>query len=138
MKKISYEKLSELQKLILVALCEARYAAMKRREFRRLIKRLYFGGKDSRSIRAALSRSLSRLEKRGYIIGSRGGWQLTDWDGQSRDPSNNGFTLAFLAWGNRRELYALVGLKGPPLEALGINIKPPSEARLGVEVELDC
>jgi hypothetical protein len=41
MEKISYEKLSQLQKLILVALSEPRHAVMKRRAFNRLVKRLY-------------------------------------------------------------------------------------------------
>jgi hypothetical protein len=43
--------------------------------------------------------------------------------------------LAFLAWAENREFYALLGLKGRPLEALGI--KPEKGARPGVEVELD-
>ncbi len=82
MEKISYRKLSELQKLILVALSEARYAVMKRRAFNRTVKRLYYG----------------------------------------KDPSDNGVMLVFLAWGNNREPYPLLGLRGPPLEAL--RIKP--------------
>jgi hypothetical protein len=56
MEKISYEKLSQLQKLVMVALLEPRYAVMKRREFNRLIKRLYYG-KDSRVATSSLSRA---------------------------------------------------------------------------------
>ena len=66
MVKISYEKLSQLQKLILVALSEARYAVMKRRAFNRTIKRLYYG-KDSRVATSSLSRAYQRLEDRQYI-----------------------------------------------------------------------
>jgi hypothetical protein len=39
MGQISYGKLSQLQKLILVALSEGRYAVMKRRAFNQLVKR---------------------------------------------------------------------------------------------------
>jgi len=66
MVKISYEKLSQLQRLILVALSEARYAVMKRRAFNRTIKRLYYG-KDSRVATSSLSRAYQRLEDRQYI-----------------------------------------------------------------------
>jgi hypothetical protein len=131
MGKISYEKLSQLQKLILVALLEARYAVLKRREFNRTIKRLYYG-KDSRVATSSLSRAYQRLEDRGYIARSGGRWQLTD-----SNPYDNGMILAFLAWAQKRELYALLGLKGPPLEALGIKpAKPGSNTeRPGVHVE---
>jgi hypothetical protein len=33
------------------------------------------------------------------------------------DPLDNGVMLAFLAWAQKRELYARLGLTGPPLEA---------------------
>ena len=129
MRKISYEKLSQLQKLILVALLEPRYAGMKRWAFNRTIKRLYYG-KDSRVATSSLSRAYQRLEDRKYIARFGGRWELTD-----SNPYDNGVMLAFLAWGNNREFYARFGLKGPPLEALGI--KPESHARPGIEVELD-
>src|SRR5258707_10416689 len=129
MGKISYGKLSELQRLILVALSEPRYAVMKRRAFNRTLKRLYWG-KDSRPATSSLSRAYQRLEDRQYIARFRGHWKLTD-----SDPYDNGVMLAFLAWAQKRELYARLGLRGPPLEALGI--KPEKGARLGVEVELD-
>jgi hypothetical protein len=117
MEKISYEKLSQLQKLILVALFEPRYAIMKRREFNRLIKRLYCG-KDSRVATSSLSRAYQRLEDRQYILRLGGHWQLTD-----SNQLDNGVMLAFLVWGQNREFYALFGLKGPPLETLGIKLK---------------
>ena len=42
--------------------------------------------------------------------------------------------LAFLAWGNNREFYALLGLKGPSLEALGIK---PANAGSNTERRLE-
>jgi hypothetical protein len=130
MEKISYEKLSQLQKLILVALSEPRYAVMKRRSFNRTIKRLYYG-KDSRVATSSLSRAYQRLEDRQYISRSGGRWKLSD-----SNPLDNGVMLAFLAWANNREFYALLGLRGPPLEAL--RIKPTNASnteRPGVHVE---
>jgi hypothetical protein len=138
MEKISFEKLSQLQKLILVGLSEPRYAVMKRREFNRLIKRLYYG-KDSRVATSSLSRAYQRLEERQYILRFRGCWKLTDPTDVNLDNlGDNGVMFAFLAWVHNRKFYALLGLKGPPLEALGIR---PAEARLeterkGVDVEL--
>jgi hypothetical protein len=90
MRKISYEKLSQLQKLILVALSEPHYAVMKRREFNRLVKRLYYG-KDSRVAASSLSRAYQRLEDRQYIVRFGGRWKLTD-----SNPYDNGVMLAFL------------------------------------------
>jgi hypothetical protein len=108
--------------------------SQKRREFNRLIKRLYYG-KDSRVATSSLSRAYQRLEERQYIVRCRGCWQLTNSDS---DPVNSGFVMAFLAWSKLIGAYALLGLKGPPLEALGIK---PTEARSeterkGVDVEL--
>ena len=54
---------------------------------------------------------------------SAGRWKLTD-----SNPFDNGVMLAFLAWANNKEFYALLGLKGPPFEALK---GPPFEA-LGI------
>src|SRR5215469_8177836 len=108
MEKISYEKLSQLQKLILVALCEPRYAVMKRRQFNRLIKRLYYG-KDSRVATSSLSRAYQRLEDRQYLLRFGGRWELTNSD---NNPHDNGMILAFLVWSKNREFYALLGLKG--------------------------
>jgi len=53
------------------------------------------------------------LEDRQYIVRFGGRWKPTD-----SDPYDNGVMLAFLAWAQKRELYARLGLKGPPLEAL--------------------
>src|SRR5258707_9395318 len=85
---------------------------MKRPAFTGWVRRLYYG-KDSRVATSSLSRAYQRLEDRQYIARSRGRWTLTD-----SDPYDNGVMLAFLAWGNNREFYARLGLKGPPLEWL--------------------
>src|SRR5260370_24849977 len=129
MGKFSFENLSQLQRLILVALLEPRYAVMKRREFNRTIKRLYYG-KDSRVATSSLSRAYQGLEDRQYIVRSGGRWKLTD-----SNPYDNGVMLGLLACAENRAFYALLGLKGPPLEAL--RIKPEDGAGPGVEVELD-
>ena len=91
---------------------------MKRREFGQTIKRFYWG-KDSRVAASSLSRAYQRLEDRQYIARFGGRWKLTD-----SNPYDNGVTLAFLAWGNNREFYALLGLKGPPPETLGSSQRP--------------
>jgi hypothetical protein len=57
------------------------------------------------------------LEDRRYIVRFGGRWKLTD-----SDPYDSGVMLAFLAWANNREFYARLGLKCPPLEALGIKL----------------
>ena len=132
MEKISYEKLSQLQKLILVALSEARYAVMRRRAFNRTIKRLYYG-KDSRVATASLSRAYQRLEDRQYIVRFGGRWKLTDGD----PPYDNGVMLAFLVWANNREFYALLGLKGPPLEWLSQIQRDEEPTQKGIQ-ELAC
>jgi len=86
-----------------------------------------------------VSHGASRVWKeRRYIIGCGRGWQLTAYD-DNPDLTDNGFSMAFLIWAKRRELYGLIGLKGPPLEALGI--KPGAEGkerpgRKGMEVEI--
>jgi hypothetical protein len=49
-------------------------------------------------------------------VRSAGRWKLTD-----SNPFDNGVMLAFLAWANNREFYTLLGLKGPPFEALGVK-----------------
>jgi hypothetical protein len=106
---------------------------LKRPAFNRLIKRLYYGN-DSRVATSSLSRAYQRLEDREYIVRFGGHWKLTH-----SNPYDNGVMLAFLVSGRNRELYALLGLKGPPAEALGI--KPGAEGkerpgRKGVEVEI--
>jgi hypothetical protein len=109
LEKISFEKLSELQKFILVALMEPRYAAARPREFAAAIKRLYWG-RDSPNTRKSLSRALQRLERRGYIMRLDRHWQLTGSD--PFDTKHNGLTMAFLAWAQRIELYARIGFQG--------------------------
>jgi hypothetical protein len=137
MEKISYGKLSQLQRLILVALLEPRYAVMERRAFNRLVKRLYYG-KDSRVATASLSRAYQRLEDRQYIMRLGGRWKLND-----SNPYDNGVMVAFMAWAQKRELYARAGLSGPPPEALP-QIEPEQKdqpesqrKRPGVKTPLD-
>ena len=115
----------------MVALLEPRYAVMKRRAFNRTVKRLYWG-KDSRVATSSLSRAYQRLEDRQYIVRSGGRWKLTD-----SDPYDNGVMLAFLAWGQKRELYALLGLKGPPLEWLSQIPSEEQREQKGIQ-ELPC
>jgi hypothetical protein len=109
LEKISFEKLSELQKFILVALMEPRYAAARPREFAAAIRRLYWG-RDSPNTRKSLSRALQRLEQRGYIMRLDRHWQLTGSD--PFDIKHNGLGMAFLAWAQRIELYARIGFQG--------------------------
>jgi hypothetical protein len=106
LEKISFEKLSELQKFVLVALMETALAARGPREFALAIRRLYWG-RDTPSTRKSLSRALGRLEQRGYIMRLDRHWQLTD-----SDPANSGVMMAFLAWAQRMELYTKFGFQG--------------------------
>jgi hypothetical protein len=99
-KEYSFQKLSELQKFVLVALMEPRFVTARPREFHAAIRRLYWG-RDTPSTRKSLSRALQHLEQRGYIMRLDRHWQLTH-----SDASNNGVMMAFLAWAQRRELYA--------------------------------
>jgi hypothetical protein len=98
-KEYSFQKLSELQKFVLVALMEPRFVTARPREFHAAIRRLYWG-RDTPSTRKSLSRALQHLEQRGYIMRLDRHWQLTH-----SDASNNGVMMAFLAWAQRRELY---------------------------------
>ena len=106
LEKVSFEKLSELQKFILVALMEPRYAAARPREFAAAIRRLFWG-RDTSNTRKSLSRALQRLEQRGYIMRLDRHWQLTD-----SNPIDNGLIMAFLAWDQRIELYTKFGFQG--------------------------
>jgi hypothetical protein len=98
-KEYSFQKLSELQKFVLVALMEPRFVTARPREFHAAIRRLYWG-RDTPSTRKSLSRALQHLEQRGYIMRLDRHWQLTH-----SDASNDGVMMAFLAWAQRRELY---------------------------------
>jgi hypothetical protein len=122
--KISCEHLSRLQKLILVMLCEPGLAVMKRWEFNRVAKRLYWGN-TGRIATSDLSQAFERLENRQTIRRQDGRWVLTD-----APPDKAGIELALLAWASDREFWAQFGLKGPPLEALGIK---PASARSNTE-----
>ena len=72
-----FDKLSRLQKVIMVALLDPKYAAMKRREFNTWVYEGLFQ-ETSPSTRASLSRSLRSLEKREYIVRSKGCYRLND------------------------------------------------------------
>jgi hypothetical protein len=132
--KCSLGKLSQLQKLTLVVLCEPRYALLKRREFRQLIKQRYYG-QDSPAVQAALSRALRRLEERDYIMRRDGRWQLTD---ATATPWDSGLTIAFMGWTQNIARYARCGFSGPSLAALGLEPKKEQPLatpnRLGVHV----
>jgi hypothetical protein len=131
----SLAKLSQLQRLILVVLLEPRYSALKCREFRALIKGLYwgFGYPGAAAAAVSLSRALSRLEERGYIVRRFPGcWELTC---SESDFVRNGWLLALCAWGQKKELYAELGLRGPSRKSLGIS-EPAKTERSGVKVEL--
>jgi hypothetical protein len=133
----SLAKLSQLQRLILVVLLEPRYSALKCREFRALIKGLYwgFGYPGAAAAAVSLSRALSRLEERGYIVRrSSWCWELTC---SESDFVRNGWLFALCAWSQQKELYAKVGLKGPTLQSLGLSPEPAPE-RKGVQVSLEC
>src|SRR5271166_1420795 len=112
---VSLDKLSRLQRLILVALLEPRYASLSRRRFRDLIKLLYWGSGYSRAavIAASLSRSLTALESRGYLVRTRRGWTLSTSALSMSDPANFGLMMALRAWQQKKELYLQVGLGGP-------------------------
>jgi hypothetical protein len=98
-KKFSFEKLSKLQKFILVVLTESQYSAATLREFSAAIRQLYWG-RDTPSTRKSLSRALQRLEQRGYIMRLDRHWQLTH-----SNPLDNGAMMAFMAWAQHREFY---------------------------------
>ena len=105
MRKFSFEKLSELQRLILVALSEPRYAVMKRRAFNRTLKRLYWG-KDSRAATSSLSRAYQRLEDRQYIVRFGGRWKLTD-----SDPYDKGGDACLSGLGAKARVLRTIGSK---------------------------
>jgi hypothetical protein len=132
----SLAKLSQLQRLILVVLLEPRYSALKCREFRALIKGLYwgFGYPGAAAAAVSLSRALSRLEERGYIVRrSSGCWELTC---SESDFVRNGWLFALCAWGQKKELYTKAGLSGPTLQSLGLSPEPAPEPK-GVQVTLN-
>jgi hypothetical protein len=127
-------KLSQLQRLILVILLEKRLWSLKCRQFRRVVKRLYWGADVSPSVAASdLCRALSRLEERGLIERfTHGGWRLTC---SESDFVRNGDMYALLAWRNGHHFYMQVGLRGPDPQTLSGG--PVTEQRKGVEVTLN-
>jgi hypothetical protein len=127
MEKVSLNKLSRLQRFILVMLSEPRYAALGRREVNRKVKELYWGA-DSDNVRKSLSRAYQRLEDRHYIRRYQGRWEITT---DADRPFDNGLLMAILAWGRAPNAYAAIGLAGPR-EALEIVQRELSK---GVEVQ---
>jgi len=134
---VPLDKLSGLQRLVLVLLLEERYSMLKRREFRDLVKGLYWGQTHALakgpSVAVSLSRALSRLEERGFIVRfTHGGWRLTypAVTGSVSDLVNNGEMFAILAWKEKKDLYAQLGLRGPTLESLGVGAsESPARAK---------
>jgi hypothetical protein len=127
-------KLSQLQRLILVMLLEKRLWSLTCREFRRVVKRLYWGAEAASAVATVdLCRALRRLEERGLIERfTHGGWRLTC---PENDFVRNGDMHALLAWQNGARMYVKAGLRGPhpPNSVLA---GPVTEQRKGVEVEL--
>ena len=90
----SYQKLSKLQRLIMLTLLDATKASLPRREFSKFIYDYYFGeGEPTPSTQASLSRAYRRLEDRGYIIRIHGRFQLTTGNDNLDD---NGYLVAYM------------------------------------------
>jgi hypothetical protein len=140
---ISLEKLSQLQKSVLVMLLEKRYELLGRAAFRDLVKKLYWGHAhlkaNGHACSVSLSRAIASLEARGFIVrAAHSGWRLTYplVTGSLGDLVNNGEMFAILAWKEKKDLYAQVGLRGPSRESLGFSQPAQAPKRKGVEVEL--
>ena len=119
----TFKKLSRLQCFIMVALLDSKYATMPRRQFSEIIYRSCFKIdfpqlmiSQVKSARAILSRSYTRLEKRGFLLRSPDGcWKLTE-SGQLRDPlceTPCGLLEAYRIWDTYREELKACNLKGP-------------------------
>jgi hypothetical protein len=109
-------------------LLEERICSLRRREFRRVAKALYWGKAVSPPVAASdLSRALSRLEERGLIERFAGGWRLTCPD---TDLVRNGYIDALCVWGQKKDLYLQLGLKGPDPKSWSPSDRP------GVKVQL--
>jgi hypothetical protein len=135
----SLGKLSKLQRLILVILLEDGYAQLDRPTFRGLVKLLYWDAPRCLSkkelVAKSLSRALSRLEARGYIVRRFPGcWRLTEFDLSA--PADCGFVMALNAWSQEKERYAKLGLRGPTKESLGLSPEPAPQKK-GVQVSLE-
>jgi hypothetical protein len=85
------DKLSTLQKFILVSLIVPQRALLPRRKFSQEIYCYYFG-QETPSTRASLSRAYRRLEERGFLIRSKSCWRLTQ-----ELSDDNGLVVGILA-----------------------------------------
>jgi hypothetical protein len=123
-------KLSGLQKLILVILLDERNVVLEQPALRIMIKRVYWGERHMllrpQLVAKSLSRALLHLERRGLLIRSRSGWDLSVTAGAS------GYLAARGAWETDKELYTRLGLRGPGTE----DERRGELERAGVEVEL--
>ena len=108
----SYQKLSRLQRFIMMALLELRFTTMPRREFSKFVYKTWFKD-DSPAARVSLSRSYQRLEARDFLIRKQGCWRLTE------TLRGDGYIVAFKLWSRYRpSVLKNFGLKGPPTEVL--------------------
>jgi hypothetical protein len=85
------EKLSGLQKFILVSLLIPQRQLLSRKKFSRYVYEKYFGA-EAPSIRANLSRAYERLQDRGFLRTKRNRWTLTKQDRFEE----NGFVVALV------------------------------------------
>ena len=92
MARESYQKLSELQRFILMCVFTPEGQAMSRREFSRMVYEKFFGA-ETASTRASLSRAYRRLEQREYLQRVNGCWKLNDKVGHG-----DGTVIAGLLW----------------------------------------
>jgi hypothetical protein len=103
----SHEKLSRLQRFIMIALLETRFMAMPRREFSQFVYKTWFK-RESPAVRSSLSRAYQRLEAREFLIRKQGCWRLTEEMGSA------GYVEAFNLWCDYRQgVLRDFGLKGP-------------------------
>ena len=122
---VSLNKLSQLQRLILVMLLDERVAGLRRKEFRLLAKQLYWGRRASPNVAAAdLSRAMSSLEGRGLLTRSFRSWELS-----TDEVAKSGYVFALIAWKQKKDLYEKLGLRPP-----SFGSTPPQ--RKGVTVQL--
>jgi hypothetical protein len=114
----SHEKLSRLQRFIMIALLETRFMAMPRREFSQFVYKTWFK-RESPAVRSSLSRAYQRLEAREFLIRRQGCWRLTT------EMHSNGYIVGFDLWTKYRQgVLQDFGLKGPPQEWIA---SPPQE-----------
>jgi hypothetical protein len=92
MARVSYGKLSKLQRFIMMCVLTPEGEAMSRREFSRMIYEKFFG-EETASNRASLSRAYRRLEHREYLRRVNGCWKLNN-----ETADGNGILIAGLLW----------------------------------------